>query len=55
MRKYQEEIEGYLRQVEMEESELRAVIREVTRSKGNNGGPAIRTVGERAHSRQHSR
>ena len=47
MRKYQEEIEGYLRQVEMEESELRAVIREVTRSKGKNGGPAIRTVGEK--------
>ncbi|MDE0331608.1 MAG: hypothetical protein OXL41_07030, partial [Nitrospinae bacterium] len=47
MRKYQEEIEGYLRQVEMEESELRAVIREVTKSKGKNGGPAIRTVGEK--------
>jgi len=47
MRKYQEEIGGYLRQVEMEESELRAVIREVTKSKGNNGGPAIRTVGEK--------
>ena len=47
MRKYQEEIEGYLRQVEMEESELRAVIREVNKSKGKNGGPAIRTVGEK--------
>ena len=47
MRKHQEEIEGYLRQVEMEESELRAVIREVTKSKGENGGPAIRTVGEK--------
>ncbi len=47
MRKYQEEIGGYLRQVEMEESELRAVIREVTKSKGKNGGPAIRTVGEK--------
>ena len=47
MRKYQEEIEGYLRQVEMEESELRAVIREITKSKGKNGGPAIRTVGEK--------
>ena len=46
MRKYQEEIEGYLRQVEMEEPELRAVIREVTRSKGKNG-PPIRTVGEK--------
>ena len=46
MRKYQEEIEGYLRQVEMEEPELRAVIREVTRSKGQNG-PPIRTVGEK--------
>ena len=47
MRKYQEEIEGYLRQVEMEESELRAVIREITKSKGKNGGPAVRTVGEK--------
>ena len=47
MRKHQEEIEGYLRQVEMEESELRAVIREITKSKGKNGGPAIRTIGEK--------
>ena len=47
MRKYQEEIEGYLRQVEMEESELRAVIREIAKSKGKNGGPAIRTIGEK--------
>ena len=47
MRKHQEEIEGYLRQVEMEESELRAVIREITKAKGKNGGPAIRTVGEK--------
>ena len=47
MRKHQEEIEGYLRQVEMDESELRAVIREITKSKGKNGGPAIRTVGEK--------
>ena len=47
MRKHQEEIEGYLRQVEMEESELRAVIREIAKSKGKNGGPAIRTIGEK--------
>ena len=47
MRKHQEEIEGYLRQVEMDESELRAVIREITKSKGKNGGPAIRTIGEK--------
>ena len=47
MRKYQEEIQGYLRQVEMEESELRSVIREITKAKGKNGGPAIRTVGEK--------
>ena len=47
MRKHQEEIEGYLRQVEMEEPELRAAIREITKSKGKNGGPAIRTVGEK--------
>ena len=47
MRKHQEEIEGYLRQVEMDESELRAVIREIAKSKGKNGGPAIRTIGEK--------
>ncbi len=47
MRKHQEEIEGYLRQVEMEESELRTVIREIAKSKGKNGGPAIRTIGEK--------
>ena len=47
MRKHQEEIEGYLRQVEMDESELRAVIREIAKSKGKNGAPAIRTIGEK--------
>ncbi len=47
MRKHQEEIEGYLRQVEMDESELRVVIREIAKSKGKNGAPAIRTIGEK--------
>ncbi len=46
IRKHQEEIAGYLDQVGIGEAELRAVIREISRSK-ENGGSIMRVVGEK--------